>query len=220
MAEQKDVAGKEAAEKLYAFVVEQIKAGADRATIVQKMVDSGASREEAAPLIDTLHAAIMKTAKEQEFTTDALVPAGFGGLLAAVAGGAVWGVVAIATSYELGYLAWGLGVVSGYAVVYFAKGRRGIQLQAIAVAASVLGIVIGKYVTFFHYLRQVVEKRQGAEAAGSLSPFSESVLQIFLENISVMLSGFDALWVILAVLSAWRIPKSLGITVPRHYIPQ
>jgi len=219
MSEQNESSREEVVEKLYSFVVQQIKEGADKSEIVQKMVDTGVSRDDATPLVDGLYAEIMKAAKEQEFAPDAVIPAVIGGVLAAIIGGAVWGVVAIATRYELGYLAWGLGFLSGFAVVFFAKGRRGLPLQLIAALSSILGIVIGKYVTFHYYLKEAAEKKYGAEVASNLSVVSDRVLQFFVQNISTMLSGFDVLWVILAVLSAWRIPKGLGVKVPTHYIP-
>jgi hypothetical protein len=45
--------------------------------------------------------------------------------------------------------------------------------------------------------------------------FSEKVIQFFAENIGSMVGGFDILWVILAVITAWRIPKGLGINISR-----
>ena len=50
-------------------------------------------------------------------------------------------------------------------------------------------------------------EEQGAEVAAELTMISVSGFQFFLGNIGVMLSGFDAIWVLLAVGTAWGIPK-------------
>jgi hypothetical protein len=43
----------------------------------------------------------------------------------------------------------------------------------------------------------------------------EEVIYDFIEDIGSMVSGFDILWIILAVITAWRIPKGLGIKLVR-----
>jgi len=202
---------KEALEKLYAFVIEQMKAGADKSTISQKLVEMGVDRNNAAQVVETIHAQVVKAAEEEQLMDSSILPALFGGGLAAVVGGVIWGLIVIATGYVIGFMAWGIGWLAGFSVVLFSKGRKGVPLQVIAVLSSVFGIVIGKYFTFFHYLKEEVTKKYGAEAASNLSIFSERVIQFFIDNIGSMLSGFDILWVILAVITAWRIPKGIGI---------
>lgn len=209
---------KEALEKLYAFVIEQMKGGADKSTISQKLVEMGVDRNNAAQVVETIHAQVVKAAEEEQLMNSSILAALFGGGLAAVVGGVIWGLIVIATGYVIGFMAWGIGWLAGFAVVLFSKGRKGVPLQVIAVLSSVFGIVIGKYFTFFHYLKEEVTKKYGVGAAFNLSIFSERVIQFFIGNIGSMLSGFDILWVILAVITAWRIPKGLGIKLPRQLI--
>ena len=58
-------------------------------------------------------------------------------LVAAVVGGVIWALVAHWTDYEYGYVAWGIGILVGLAVLYASGKRRGnIGLQVIAVLAS------------------------------------------------------------------------------------
>ena len=206
---------KEALENLYAFVIEQMKAGADKSTIFQKLVEMGVDRNNATQVVETIHAQIVKAAEEEQLMDSSILPALFGGGLAAVVGGVIWGLIVIATGYVIGFMAWGIGWLTGFAVVLFSRGRKGVPLQVIAVLSSVFGIVIGKYFTFFHYLKEGVTRKYGAEAASNLSIFSERAIQFFINNIGSMLSGFDILWVILAVITTWRIPKGLGIKLPR-----
>jgi len=112
-------------------------------------------------------------------------------------------------------MAWAIGGLAGFGVALFAGGKRGIPFQVVAVLSSVLGIVVGKYFVFFHYLKESIAEEYGAEAASNLSMLSEAVIQFFLENIELVMSGFDFLWIILAVVTAWRIPQGLGIKSPR-----
>ena len=108
-------------------------------------------------------------------------------------------------------MAWGIGLLAGFAVVLFSGGKRGRPIQVVAVAASVVGIVIGKYLTFFHVLKEVVAQEHGAEAAESISVLSGGVVEFFFQNVVSMSDPFDLLWIILAVITAWRIPKGSGI---------
>lgn len=203
----------EAMEKLFAFVMKQMKDGADKSTITQKLVEMGIDKSEAPNLVETIHTQIVKAAKEAQFTSSSVLPTLFGGVLAAVVGGVIWGLIVIATKYEIGFMAWGLGGLCGFAVLLFSRGKRGFPLQAIAVLSSLLGILIGKYFTFFQYLKEAIAEEHSAEAASNISIFSQNVIQFFFEHIGSMLSGFDILWVILAVITAWRIPKGVGIKV-------
>ena len=130
-----------------------------------------------------------------------------GGGLAALVGGSLWGLIVILTGHVIGYMALGIGLLSGYAVVLFARGKKGLPYQVIAVLSSVLGIAIGKYAIFFHFSKKAVASRYGEAVAANLSLFSDKVLQIFFWNIGSMLSPYDILWVFLAVITAWRIPK-------------
>ena len=140
-------------------------------------------------------------------TASALPGALMGGAIAAIVGGAAWGLITAITGWEIGYVAWGIGLLAGFGVVMGSGGRRGTPLQLVAVASAVLGILIGKYFTFFQALKEWVAEEQGAEVAAELTMISVSGFQFFLGNIGVMLSGFDAIWVLLAVGTAWGIPK-------------
>jgi hypothetical protein len=205
---------KEALEKIYAFVLEQLRAGVGKPAISQKLVEMGINSSDATQLVETIHSQAAKKAREEQFEAGTVVPALLGGGLAAVLGGSVWELIVIFTGYEIGFVAWGIGLATGFGVVLFSKGQRGVPLQVIAVLTSIFGIVIGKYLTFFHFLQKTVEGKFGAEAASNVDIFSEKVAQLFIQNVGSMLSPYDILWVILAVITAWRIPRGIGIKVP------
>jgi hypothetical protein len=77
----------------------------------------------------------------------------------------------------------------------------------VAVVSSILGILIGKYGTFYYIYQQVFAEQYGEELASDLSLFDPVVLSAFVEKFSELLGGYDILWIILAVATAWGIPK-------------
>ncbi len=147
----------------------------------------------------------------QSVPASILLAAIAGGALAAVAGGLVWGVVVGMTGWEIGYMAWGMGALAGFSILFFAKGHRGKPLQVVAVASAFLGILIGKYFTFYYVLQEWVVQEEGIDAAAQVSFLSTNVILFFVDNVGVMLSSFDLLWVFLAVGTAWGIPKAGAI---------
>jgi hypothetical protein len=158
----------------------------------------------------------MKTATWQQPTSSSVISGAIGGGAAAVIAGFVWALIVRLTDYEVGFMALGLGFLVGAAVVVFSGNRRGTALQAVAVAASLVGILAAKYFIFVHVLRRAVLKEYGAEQAAAVVVFSARILGFFFESIVTVLSGYDAIWVLLAVVTAWRLPRGLGIRVPRH----
>jgi hypothetical protein len=46
-----------------------------------------------------------------------------------------------------------------------------------------------------------------------VSPLSAGTVGFFVDNLAMMFGGFDVLWVILAILSAWKIPAGIAVKV-------
>jgi hypothetical protein len=201
----------DALHKIKTFILKQMQEGADKETIKVRLMASGIGEEVAGELVERTFAESGPPAVDEEFKTSSLLPAMIGGGLAAVAGGLIWGLIAVTTGYEIGWIAWGVGVLAGAGVVMFAGGRKGLPLQLIAVTSAVLGILIGKYFTFYSALKEYAAEEFGAEVVAQMSMLSPGVAQIFVESMGAMMSGFDALWVILAVGTAWGIPKAKGL---------
>ena len=126
------------------------------------------------------------------------------GLVAAVAGGVVWGLIVRWSGYEVGFVAWGIGFVVGTAVVLGARGARGIPYQVAAVVLALLGILIGKYLGFAWTLADAIEE-EGITGI-SFPVFSRDTWDAFMEARDEVWSAFDLLWVGLAVITAFRIP--------------
>jgi signal peptidase I len=117
------------------------------------------------------------------------------GLLAAIAGGIVWGLLDKWTSYEVGVVAWGIGFITAFAVLRAAGGRRSATLQVVAVLASLLGILVGKYLGFAYAMQDDFGVTQGL--------LSSEMRTLFWENRGEVFGLYDLLWIGLAVASAW-----------------
>ncbi|MDO7906052.1 hypothetical protein Q5741_06420 [Paenibacillus sp. JX-17] len=124
-----------------------------------------------------------------------IILAALGALAAAVVGGILWAAIAIMTDYELGLVAWAIGGLTGYAVVLLSGKRTTAAHQLIAVVASLIGIVLGKYFIFSYVLNDGME-----------GMFDSDIITMFQENISEFFGAMDIVFVILAVLTAWQLP--------------
>ncbi|MDQ7778634.1 MAG: hypothetical protein RDV41_02855 [Planctomycetota bacterium] len=197
------------------FILRHRRQGTARYTIAERLTEFGVERNDALKLVDD-------TEEQQKYTSDGAtdheglgLAAGLvGGALAAVVGGVAWGLIVIATDYEVGYMAIGMGALAGAAVVLFSGGKRNFALQLIAVVASIIGIVIGKYVTFYHFLKLELIEQHGPEAADKLSLFSPEMFDAFGNGIKFMVNPYDILWIVFAVVAAWGIAKPSAVKQP------
>jgi hypothetical protein len=136
----------------------------------------------------------------QEERSGTILTAALAGLAAAVVGGIVWALIVRWTEYEIGFVAWGIGFLVGTAVVFGAREARGIPLQVLAVVLALVGIVIGKYLSFVWLIQD--------ELPGlNLPVFSTDTIDIWWDARSDIWGGWDLLWVGLAVVTAFRIPQ-------------
>lgn len=128
-----------------------------------------------------------------------------GAVTVAVVGGLVWAIIVVQSGYEVGFVAWGIGIFAGFVVAYLARGVT-VSLQVIAVLASGLGILLGKYVTFVHQLRVTADDLLSG-AGGQFGYFGSNSCRLFRESLGDVFSAHDLLWIGLAVVSAWRIAE-------------
>jgi signal peptidase I len=119
------------------------------------------------------------------------------GLVAAAAAAVAWGLVAKWTGYELGAVAWSVGLVTGFAVLVAAEGRRGGGLQTVAVVAALLGIGLGKYLAF-----GLIAQQDTLFGAG-IGLFSRDMLDLFRDSLRDVFGLYDLVWIALAIGSAW-----------------
>ena len=187
-------------------IAEQIRAGTDQETIAAMLEARGLDRVQARGLLDTVYPRLARVAEEERYTGSALGPGVAGGLIAAVVGGFLWGLIVILSEYEIGIAAWGIGFIVGFGVVRFAGGAKGTPLQVVAVVSSVLGIVIGKYISYAYFFKQAVSDRFDAD----ISYFDSEIFRAFRENLGDVFGGFDLIWAGLAVVTAWKLTRPSG----------
>ena len=69
------------------------------------------------------------------------------GTAAALIGGVVWALIASSTGYEVGWIAWGIGALVGWAVARAAGGMAP-DLAMPAATLAFLGVAVGKWLGF------------------------------------------------------------------------
>ena len=134
-----------------------------------------------------------------------LLVAAAAGLAAAIGGAVAWGLIVKWTDYEVGIVAWGIGFLVAVAVVFGAGNRRGVPLQALAVALALAGVVLGKYLAF---VWSVNDEASQAGANLELALLSGDTVELFTDGDSGVWSWFDLLWIGLAAYTAFRIPQA------------
>ncbi len=142
-------------------------------------------------------------AREDRSAASIWFPAVLAGLVAAVAGGIAWGLIVKWSDYEIGFAAWGIGFLCGFAVLTATRGSRGLPFQGIAVICALLGILIGKYLAFVWITQDIAEEQTGG--AVSVPIFSSDTVDLFRDNLGVVFDWIDLLWVGFAVYTAWRV---------------
>lgn len=186
-----------------AFVINQLKAGSTPGEISGMLTEQGMGKAQAGHLVESTQALLIQLAEAERVDGRGIVLGLLGGAMAAALGAAVWAYVTLASESEFGFIAWGIGGLCGFAVALFARPRRGTPLQLIAVICSVLGILLGKY----GWVYLLVSEQAGGE---EISFFSPDLISFFFGQAGEWLSGFDLLWIGLAVITAWGIPKAGG----------
>lgn len=203
-----EINNEEAVKGIYNFILEEMKQNKSKKEITEKIIKTGVERSDAVKIVNTVYDEIKIAIEKEQFTSESIIPALVGGLIAAVVGGVVWGGIVNISGYEIGYMAWGIGLLCGLSVSFFTKGKKGNPLQIIAVLSSILGILIGKYFYFYHVLKEVVMEEYGVKI---LSIFSNEVIEFFMENIFSMVDFFDIIWVVLAIVTAWKMLRISGV---------
>jgi hypothetical protein len=68
-----------------------------------------------------------------------------GGIIGGGIGAAVWAGISYNTGYEIGWIAWGVGALTGVGVLAAARGHAGTLTGLIAVCIAVGAVLVGKY---------------------------------------------------------------------------
>lgn len=139
-----------------------------------------------------------------------------GGIIGAGIGGAIWAGVAVLFDVEIGFLAILVGALVGGGVVLGAGQRRGMPYQLISVVIAALGILIGKYITIYHFFRLEVINQFGEASWNELgfSVLSGEYFQLFVEILPETFEILDIVFFGIAIYTAFGIPKARPEAVP------
>lgn len=138
------------------------------------------NEQQAAMLMQTLH-------DEQN-----LVMGGLSGMVAAMAGAGIWAAVTIATEYQIGWMAVGIGFLVGYAVRLAGKGISP-AYGAVSAALSLLGCAVGNVLTFAWFIASA----EGMSFMGVVSQLNFAIV------IGLLASTFEAMDVLFYGLAAY-----------------
>lgn len=190
----------------YAYAVAELERGVDDTTILSRLEEAGLPAEDAASILGAAHEDEARLVKETEPSTPAsLLVALLAGLGAAASGGWLWSKIAVEAGVEHGFVAIAIGLLSGVAVLVSSGGRRGRLYPVIAVSSSILGLGIGKYLTFVGFLLKELESKRGVQAVTNVSVLSGTLFDLFWLHLGSMLSLYDLMWFALAVVAAWSV---------------
>jgi len=189
----------DAINQFHDLMVKKMKKGKSKAQIVEELVADGYNQKEAQVKVNEGWKFVMDLVEGERFTSRAVLPAILGGLIGAAVGAGFWGAIVYFTSLESTWMATGVGVIVGFSMMLFTKGKRGWLIKLIALLFSIVGIFSGKYI--MDYL--LLKTRPGF--------FSEEMFEIFLEGFDKSLDGASGVWVFLALVAAWKMTSSLGI---------
>ena len=118
------------------------------------------------------------------------------GVLAMGVGTAVWVGVTVATNFQIGYMAVGVGFIVGLAMRYAGRGE-GQPYQAIGAGLALLGCALGNLLTGCVYVAQESELGFGEVLAKLDLDMASGIM-------GAMFSPMDILFYVLAAMAGWK----------------
>lgn len=151
------------------------------------------------------------------FTADSFLRAAGAGLAVGLGCAVAWAVIVHVTNVEIGIVASFIGYAVGKAVVKASGKRRGTALQWLAAALSVVGIIGGKLLLVSWTIVDFCNQKNIAPTPGKVTA---ALVRLLVDQPSAVFSGFDLLWLGLAVYAAFRLCKAPRITIAGPYAAQ
>lgn len=144
-----------------------------------------------------------------------------GAALAAVAAGIVWGLLVKMRGGELAPAPILVGLVVGLMTRFFGggEGRDSGGLHAIAAVFTLVGVLIGKYLTFVYlYAETIPGDPTTPPGPNGASVISTDTFRLFLENLGLSFSAIDGLWILVGLATAMLalVPSEEPAAQPRH----
>jgi hypothetical protein len=132
--------------------------------------------------------------------------------IGAMIGAGVWVGIIIATGYEIGYVAWGLGGAAGVGMAAGHEDDDGTTAGIIASIMAIVGIFAAKLIAFEHIKSNFAEYAfEGDELEGvdtaQLAEVSQQLGELFAQEVTFlsMFGPIDALFILLAVGTAYKL---------------
>lgn len=145
-----------------------------------------------------------------------------GGLGGALLGAVVWFVVRKYLNVESGFIAWGVGLAAGFGVVLIGRGR-GPVFQMIGAGTALFGLILGKLLIFsFAFIETDLEDLKSGlrvmdptATAEQIDEMARTLLEKvqkpgFIDFLKEDSSFIDIIFVVLAVMTGWGIPRLRG----------
>jgi len=133
----------------------------------------------------------MKTADNQNLFLAVIV-----GCAAAVVGAIAWALITVATGYQIGWMAVGVGFLVGYSMKYFGKGTT-VVFGIIAAVIALVGCVAGNLLTTVI----MVAKQEHLSVMSVLQNLTPTIVMDLLKETS---QPMDLLFYGLAVYEAYK----------------
>lgn len=128
------------------------------------------------------------------------------GVVAAVTGAVIWALITVATNYQIGWMAVGVGFLVGYAIRFFGKGVD--QVFGIAGAViALLGCVAGNFLTVVIVVAQ--QEQMGVTAV--LARLTPGIIAALLKE---TFQPMDLLFYGIAVYEAYKFSFAPAVEVP------
>jgi len=103
-----------------------------------------------------------------------------GAAVAGLIGAAVWAAIAYYANFEIGWIAWGIGVLAGFGAFMGAKGEGDVATGGIAAVAAIAAIGLGK----FGAIHFAVDKELNSPAFRShLNVTGEDMLVVYADQV-------------------------------------
>ena len=118
-------------------------------------------------------------------------------VIGALIGAGVWAGVGIATNYEIGWIAWGLGALAGAGMALGHDDKDGTAAGITAAGISIAGILAAKFFIYQHIAGMIEDSGVPLEMVEKLSGESFSF--------GAMFSPIDGLFFLLAIGTAYKL---------------
>lgn len=119
-----------------------------------------------------------------------------GGVSAALIGAVLWAVITVATNYQIGYMAIGVGLLAGFAVRFFGAGVD-FQYRIVGAACALLGCMLGNLFSQVWFIAE-------AESISYMQVLSLLTLDIILSIYQETFGFMDLLFYGIAVYEGYR----------------